>query len=92
MKSKYRYLAAYDDISDAGVGRIVILCDKKIRTVEDVNQIESYIAKEINVEDVVLTNLVFLDKEWGVWDWFVAIVELVLLLFCILSVFASFFV
>ena len=89
MKDKYKYLVSYAD--NTGHGSAVVNLNKKIRSAKDIDLIENFIAAGTNVDGVVITNFILLDTKWGVWDWFVAITELVLLLFCILSIIASIF-
>ena len=88
MKDKYTYMVSY--FHKNGVGQQTISAKKKIRSVSDLRLIEAVIARD-GTENVIITNFILLDKKWGVWDWFVAIAELALLLFCVLSLIASIF-
>lgn len=90
MKDKYKYLVSF--AHDKGVGSTVITLNQKIRCEKNVNLIQNFIEAKTNLGNVSIMNFILLDKKWGVWDWFVAIVELILLLFCVLAMIASIFV
>lgn len=89
MKDKYKYLVSF--VCKSGTGAQVITTSKKIRSGKDLDLIGKFIEADRCVDGVVITNYILMDTKWGVWDWFKAIVELVLLVFCILAVIASIF-
>ena len=89
MKYKYKYLVSF--AHQSGQASSVITYSSKIKNEEDLIFIKKYIEIQNKFESVVITNFILMDKEWGVWDWFVAIVELLLLVFCIFSMIASIF-
>lgn len=90
MKYKYKYLVSF--VCKSGHGAQVIGTGKKIRSGRDLNAISNIIKEDRNVEGVVITNYILMDTKWGIWDWFYAIVEVVLLLFCTLALIALIFV
>lgn len=90
MKDKYKYLVSF--VCKSGHGAQVIGTGKKIRSGRDLIAISNIIKEDRGVDGVVITNYILMDTKWGIWDWFKAIVELILLLFCILAIIASIFV
>ena len=89
MKDKYKYLVSF--VCRSGHGAQIIAIDKKIRSGRDLNAISNIIKEDRSVDGVVITNYILMDTKWGIWEWFKAIVELILLLFCLLALIASFF-
>lgn len=88
MKDKYTYMVSY--FHKNGVGQQTITAKKKIRSVSDLRLIEAFIARD-GTKDVIITNFILLDTKWGIWEWIVAIGEMVMLVLCILAVIASIF-
>lgn len=89
MKCKYKYLVAF--AYKNGQGSVVINSRNKINSDGRVIGTTEHIQERLNLENVAITNIVLLDKEWGFGEWLVAIAELSLLVFCILSMIAAIF-
>ena len=89
MKDKYLYFVTY--FSKRGEGRATIRMDNKIRSNKDVERVEKII-ESVNEEEVGVTNFILLDTKWGFCEWLVFIAELGLLVVCVLTLIASFFV
>lgn len=92
MKDKYKYLVSfiYQAEKGTGIGSRIFTLNNKITGAEQLELIYAFIDVE-GYKNPVILNFILLDKKWGVWEWFVAIVELILLLFCILAMIASVF-
>ena len=92
MKDKYKYLVTYIYKVEGGTGisSRIITAKKKITSAADLQLVYTFIEVD-GYKDPVLLNFILLDKQWGVWDWFVAITELILLVFCILYAIATIF-
>ena len=92
MKDKYKYLVTYIYKVEGGTGisSRIFTAKKKITSAADLELVYTFIEVD-GYNNPVLLNFILLDKAWGIWDWFVAIVELILLVLCILSVIATIF-
>ena len=93
MKDKYKYLVSYVYRTEKGAVEIasrIFTAKKKITSGSDIQLIYAFMEAD-NQKNPVILNCILLDKKWGVFDWFIAIAELILLAFCIFSLIASIF-
>ena len=88
-KKKYTYLVSFGYAG--GCGSTVIKTSFKIRKPEDITLLSGYIEADNNIKSVSVMNFILMDTDWGAWDWFKAILDLVLLVFLVLSAIAASF-
>lgn len=89
MKDKYKYLVSF--VCKSGTGSQVVTTKHKIRSGKDLQLITAFIEADRNVDGVVIVNYILMDTKWGFLEWSITISETVLLVFCLLALFASIF-